>query len=88
MLIVLMPVSDDEGGGRLARQTALSENSCCESVTGQEEAEQHCKRPQAGGGDGHDAGGHRAATCKGLGQGARSTLGKGLLIVIFCLMMT
>ena len=46
-----------------------------------------CERPQAGGEDGHDAGGHRAAPCQGLGQGARSTLGKGTLIVISCLMM-
>ena len=39
MLIVLLPVTDDRrDGGRLARQTALSTNSCCESVTGQEEA--------------------------------------------------
>ena len=38
VLIVLMPAADDRGHGRLARQTALSSNSCCESVTGQEEA--------------------------------------------------
>ena len=38
MLIVLMPAADDRGHGRLARQTALSSNSCCDSVTGQEEA--------------------------------------------------
>ena len=38
VLIVLMPAADDRGHGRLARQTALSTNSCCESVTGQEEA--------------------------------------------------
>ena len=66
------------------------ENSCCDSVTGQYLGGCCEQRPLAGGGEGghHDAGGHWAAPSKGLGQGARSTLGKGLLIVIFCLMMT
>ena len=84
MLIVLLPVTDDRrDGGRLARQTALSTNSCCESVTGQEEAAVGGHKQAARTLDsGHDAGSHRAAPCQGLGQGARSTLGKGSSIVI------
>ena len=41
----------------------------------------------AGGEGGHDAGGDRAEACQGLGQGARSTLGKGAMIVISHLMI-
>ena len=72
---IILLVADDQKVGRLARQTALSKNSCCGSVTGHWGAS-NCERPGAGGGDRH-AGGHRAEAGQGLGQSSWSTLGKG-----------
>ena len=71
--------------GSAARQLALSENSCSESVTGHIETQgkEGLTEGEAGAGGGDDAGGDRPEACQGLGQGASGSLGEGAVSVTF-----
>ena len=71
--------------GSAARQLALSENSCSESVTGHIETQgkEGLTEGEAGAGGGDDAGGDRPEACQGLGQGGSCSLGEGVVSVTF-----